>query len=229
MFKKFSVILVILSILLTMACSNQTQSNYYELKSLFQKWDEGKIGEYEKINIIHDLYDFLSKNPKFSSEEIKALSPFISVFQIDSLRIIEYIENPEYYGSSGRESFHLTLVNGKTNMLNNRGSMRIVEIRKTGEHLYTLFATDYKVSNVTGIKILKLEVDDDDVRKSSLIKQEHLLENFYYDVTSEVLYYNNGHIFFKEISDNGDTVVISIENSEYIMSLVQNEYYQLLK
>jgi|HigsolmetaAR201D_1030396.scaffolds.fasta_scaffold31516_1 hypothetical protein len=227
MLKKISKTLAIMSLILMAACTHQTSVNHGVLKSLFQRWDEGKIGESEKNNNINILHDFLTKNPNISTDELNALSPFITIYEIDRFRMVEYIENPEYYGLSGRESFHLTLADGKSNIIDSRGSMRIEDIRKTGEHVYTLFATDYKVSTVSGIKIFNLELDDDEVRKTSLIKKEHLPETFYYDEASEVLYYKNGHIFFKDISDHGDTVVIDTGDSEYRMTLVQDEYGQL--
>lgn len=197
-----------------------------DIQTLFSRWDRGEVEDSEKTSIMNTLADSLRENPQFAIEEIEAISNFISVFEADSLRVIQYIENPEFYGSSSKESFHLVVYNDLIEIIDSRGSMRIEEIKKRDEHLYYVYATDYRMSNMTGIRIFKIEIDDEHtINRDSLVNKERLTDNFRYDEASEVLYYNDGHIYYKEIRDNGSEVLITVGDTDYLLQLGEDELY----
>lgn len=198
-----------------------------DIQALFSRWDRGEVEDSEKTNIMNTLADHLRGNPKFSIKEIEAISNFISVFEVDSLRVIQYIEKPEFYGSSGKESFHLVVYNDLPQIIDSQGSMQIEEIKMRDEHLYYVYATDYRVSNITGIRIFKMEIDEHTIHRNSLVDKERLTDNFRYDEASEILYYNDEHIYYKEIRDNGSEVLITVGDTDYLLQLGEDELYQV--
>lgn len=207
--------------------SNQEQDQDTDIQTLFSKWDNGEVEDSDKTKIMNVLADSVSKNPQLSIREIEALSNYISVFEVDNLRVIQYIENPEFYGASSRESYHLVVYNDQTQMIDSKGSMRIEEIKKRDEHLYYVFATDYRVSNITGIQIFNIEIDGHTINRHSLINKERLAEKFVYDDASGILYYENGHIYFKEIRDNGNDVLINVGDTDFLMQLGEDGLYRV--
>lgn len=199
-----------------------------DIQALFSRWDRGEVEDSEKTKIMNTLADSLRENPQFSIEEIEEISNFFSVFEADSLKVIQYIENPEFYGSSGRESFQIVVYNDLVEIIDSRGSMRIEEIKRRDEHLYYVYATDYRVTNITGIQIFKIEIEDGQTLDwNSLINKERLNENFQYDETSEVLYYHDGQIYYKEIRDNGNEVLITVADTDYLLQLGDDGLYYI--
>ncbi|MEF2246112.1 hypothetical protein V1L65_14245 [Paenibacillus sp. IITD108] len=205
--------------------SNQEKEQAINIQTLFSKWDKGEVKDSEKADIMNALAESVSKNPQITIKEIEALSNYISVFEADNLRVIQYIENPEFYGSSGRESYHVVVHNNQTKMLGSKGSMRIEEIIKRDEHLYYVYATDYRVSNITGIQIFSIELDGRTLNRHSLFNKEVLAEKFVYDDKSEILYYENGHVYFKEIRDKGNNILIFAGDTDFIMQLSEDGFY----
>lgn len=204
------------------------KSEQEDVHTLFERWDRGEIGQSEKTRIINILANDLKENTQIDIEEIEAISDFISVFEVGSIRIIEYIENPKFYGISGRESFHLVVYHDLVEIIDNQGSMRIEEVEKRDEHLYYFYATDYRFSNITGIRTFKIEIEDEHaIHRDSLINKEMLTDNFRYDEKSEVLYYDDGHIYYKEIRDNGSEVLITVGDTDYLLELGEDELYHV--
>jgi len=207
--------------------SNSVKGQDADIQTLFNKWDKGEVKDSEKTNIINALADSISENPQMTIGEIEALSNYISVFEADNLRIIQYIENPEFYGASARESYHLAVYSNQTNRIGSKGSMRIEEIIKRDERLYYVYATDYRASNITGIQVFSLEIDSSTMNWRSLLGKEGLSDKFVYDDGSEILYYENGHIYFKEIGDNGNDIVITAEDTDFSMKLGNDGLYHV--
>jgi hypothetical protein len=199
-----------------------------DLQALFNRWDRGEVEDSEKTKIMNTLADRLRENPQFSIKEIEEISKFFSFFEADSLKVIQYIENPEFYGSSGRESFHIVVYNDLVEIIDSRGSMRIEDIKRRDEHLYYVYATDYRITNITGIHVFKIEIEDGQTLDwSSLINKERLTDNFQYDEASEVLYYHDGHIYYKEIRDNGNEVLITAADTDYLLQLGDDGLYYI--
>lgn len=225
--KQSSLLLFILLLIIIGSCSSKLQSNDsdIDIHTLFRRWDEGKIENSEKVNVIGLLADYLSEKKQISSEDIKSISPYLSVYEVDNLILVEYIENPEFYGLSARESYHIAIYNGKSEIIESKGSMWITDVRNVNGDV-VIYAIDYRVSTITGVRIIKLEIVGDTISVESLIRKESLIDRFYYDEISEVLYYQNGHLSFKEITDNGDQVLITVGDTDFLMIFNQNGYYQ---
>lgn len=208
--------------------SGQERGQDTDIRTLFTRWDREEVEDSEKMSTMNALADSLRGKPQFSIQEVDAISNFISVFEAGFLRVIQYIENPEFYGSSGKESFHLVVYNDLAEIIDSRGSIRIEEIKKRAEHLYYVYATDYKVSNMTGLRIFKIEIDDERaINLDSLVNKERLTDNFRYDEASEVLYYNDGHLYYKEIRDNGSEVLITVGDTDYLLQMDEDELYHV--
>lgn len=208
--------------------SSSKQGQVNDIQLLFNRWDNGEVEDSEKMKIIEVLMDYVSKNPQASNEDLQAISNNILVFVIEDFKMIQYIENPEFYGSSGRESYHFIVFKGESKMIDSKGSMRIDEIIKREDNLYFVFATDYRVSNITGVQLFNIEIDDDTLNLNHIINKEGLVEKFVYDDVSNILYYDNGHIYFKEITDNGNEVLITAGDTDFLMRLDEDELYYIL-
>jgi len=208
--------------------SHSKQGQDTDIQALFTSWDKGEVEDSEKTKIIEALMDYVSKNPQASIEaDLQALSNHISVFEAGNFSMIQYIENPEFYGSSGRESYHFVVYNGQLIMIDSKGSMRIDEIIKRDDNLYIVYATDYRMSNITGVQIFNIEIDDRTINQRHIINKDDLGEKFVYDDVSNILYYDNGHIYFKEIRDNGNEILITAGDTDFFMRLDQDELYRV--
>jgi len=207
--------------------SNSKQGQDTNIQTLFNRWDNGEVEDLEKLKIIEGLMDFVNENPHVSNEDIQALSINISIFEIEDFRLIEYIENSVFYGSSGRESYHFVVYDNQSKMISSKGSILIDEIIKRDENFYFVFATDYRMSNITGIQIFNIEIDDRTIIRNHIINKDTLPEKFVYDDVSNILYYDNGHIYLKEIRDKGNEVLVTVGNTDFLMRLGENDLYNV--
>ncbi len=220
--KSYSIIVcMILVVLIFTLSKNQKTGN--DFKSVFEKWDSGTIEPLEKIEIMNSFLDYLVRYPKISNEYILSLSSLFRVYESDNLRIIEYIENPEFYGASARGSYHIVIYNDRVEIFDMNGSMRINKIYAL-DGLYYVYATDYKFSNVTGIDIFRAIIDEHNIEFKSIIAIDELSIGFVY---SDALYYNNDHIFYKNI--NTGEVEIQANNEIFVLILEKDGLYHLTK
>lgn len=220
--KSYSIIVcMILVVLIFTLSKNQKTGN--DFKSVFEKWDSGTVEPLEKIEIMNSFLDYLIRHPKISNEYILSLSSLFRVYESDNLRIIEYIENPEFYGASARGSYHIVIYNDRVEIFDMNGSMRINKISAL-DGLYYVYATDYKISNVTGIDIFRAIIDEHNIEFKSIIAIDELSIGFVY---SDALYYNNDHIFYKNI--NTGEVEIQANNEIFVLILEKDGLYHLTK
>lgn len=197
---------------------------YTALHTMFEKWDNVEADTVQKNETIKLFADFLTKNHEISVEDIHNISARLKVYEQDELRIIEYIENPEFYGSSSRLSYHTAMYGDKVKVLNAGGSIKIDEIINLNESLYYMYATDYRFSNITGINIFRIAINEDSFECVPIISMDNPAEGF---KLLDALYYDSGHIYFHSIEDDGSRVLIEINKVYYELLLKEDGMYHL--
>lgn len=193
-----------------------------DLEIAFKQWNQGTVTTTEAVEIMEQLLDYLIKHPDIGSEELQSISPQLKLFDEDPIKIIEYIENPEFYGSSARGSYHLLIYGDKGTILDQDGSMEIERILKVEDQKYLIFVTNYQFSNMTGIDIYSLTLDQEHLNFESLLETHHLLEGFTYQ---NALYYQDAHIYYDSIGEQ--EITIKVGEGLYFLKLNDQNRYQL--
>lgn len=110
-------------------------------------------------------------------------------------------------------------------LFDDHGSMQVNDVLKRQDNLYYVYATDYRVSNLSGIRIFSIRIDKGKIHFNSLLSREKLSNQFEYDDNTEVLYVHDGHVYFEEIKNNGAEVLIKAGESSVMLKLVNEEQY----
>ncbi|OBR65711.1 hypothetical protein A7K91_14190 [Paenibacillus oryzae] len=199
-----------------------------DLRVMLNAWDNKEISDNQKNKTINALMDFISREPGISSDRLKELSSSINVFEIEGIKIVEYLENPEIYGSSSKASYHFILYNGVVEKFDHNGSMQIDDVVERTNDVCYVYATDYRVSNITGIQMFSIAITKDNkVELTSLISQQQMESAFVYDDKTEILYRHDDHIYFEEIRNNGSEVLINTGDSDFILVLDDEGKYTI--
>lgn len=226
--KKIYIIIFICALLaVTISMANKNQEKDNDFKTMFDRWGKGAVEDTEGTEIMNSFVDYLIENPENSSEDIQGLSPLFKVYEKDNFSIIEYIENPEFYGSSARGSYHIVMYDGRAEMIDSNGSMAINGIVKLNDHLYHIYATDYRFSNITGINIFSILINEHSIEYKPIIAKNEMIYGFTYNDAYDVLYYDNGHIYFKDIRNNGNEVVIEVGEATFLLILEEDGLYHI--
>lgn len=207
---------------------NSNQEKDSDFKAIFEKWDKGAIEATESADIMESLVNYLIENPTISSEDIEDFSPLIKVYEKDGFRIIEYIENPEFYGSSARGSYHIAMCDGGVELIDSNRSTRINNIVKLSDVQYYIYVTDYRFSNITGINIYSIVIDEHSIRQKQAIAKTKM-PGFVYNDVNNVLYYDDEHIYYKEISKNGNEVMLEVGKVNFLLILEEDSLYHIHK
>lgn len=225
--KKLSIIVPVLALLaiLFFLISNNNQEKEIYLKDMFDRWDNGVLEGTEAKAVVDEFVSLLNENPKISNTNIKKISTRFNVYDKGNFRIIEYIENPEFYGSSARGSYHIVIYDEKAEIIDSNGSIQIYETIQLNEHLYYIYVTDYKFSNITGINIYSVTINHKDLKFRPIIAKDKLISGFKF---IESLYYNNEHIYFENISNDGSEVLIKTNDTIYTLSLEEDGLYHFV-
>jgi hypothetical protein len=206
---------IILALVIFAVYNNQDERK--DLLSKFERWDMGQLEDAEGIKIMDSFKDYLIRHPEISTKDILNFSSFMKVYEKDNLRMIEYIENPLIYGSSARGSYHIVIYNDKVKMIDSNGSTIINEIVKVNEKLYHIYATDYRTTNITGINIYDISINENGIEYKPVISMDDLLFGFKYDDISHALYFDGGHIYYQEIKNNGNEVILRVDDMNYTL------------
>lgn len=193
---------------------------------MFDRWDKGVLEETEGIAVMDRFVNFLIENPEISSKDIQKFSSQIKVYEKDNFRIIEYIENPEFYGSSARGSYHIVMYDGIVEMIDSNGSIRINETIKINNDLYYIYVTDYKFSNITGINIFSIKINEKSIEYKSIISKDEMMYGFKFN---DSLYYDDEHIYFEDIGSNGSEVLIKVKDIIYTLVLEEDGLYHFIE
>lgn len=226
--KMYITLLCCFVLITAMLWLNGKQDSEAEVQKLLSKWDNGEITSEQKAKAIAELQRYWAKNPELTSEQVQQLSRFITVYEEDGFQLMEYIENPEIYGASARESYHIVLHQGVVQILDQKGSLRVDEMLKRDDNLYYIYATDYKMGALTGLRMFSIGIDEDQQLKlTSLIDKEPLDPEVVYDERSEILYAREGHIYVEDIKDRGAEVTLQAGASRLVLELGKEGRYTL--
>lgn len=223
--KIYIIVLIFASLAATIFIINKNQEKDIDFKAKFNRWDKGALEDTDSIAMMESFVDFLNKNPKISGNDIKEFSPLIKVYEKDNFRIIEYIENPQFYGTGARGSYHIVMYDGIVKMIDSNGSIQINEIIKLNDDLYYIYVTDYKFSNITGINIFSITINEKDILYKSIIAKDELIDGF---KLIDSIYYSNEHIYFEDIRNNGSEVLIKVNDIIYTLVLKEDGLYHFI-
>ncbi|NYB73462.1 hypothetical protein HZF24_04845 [Sedimentibacter hydroxybenzoicus DSM 7310] len=218
--KRVYIATTILVILLSVLLLKIKMDN--SLNAIFDKWEAGDINTTESIDIMNSFTEYLAENREISTEDIMNLSKRFKIYDIDGFRIIEYVENPEFYGNSGKGSYHIVMYNDIIEIIDSNGSIRIDEVIKLNDNLYSMYVTDYKFSNITGINIFGIAINEKGIEYKPIISNAEIPDGFQF---IESLYYDSGHIYFESIENDGSNVLISVNNTSYMLQLREDGLY----
>lgn len=186
--------------------------NYQELTDQFDYWDNHQIGEDYKKLIITNLVEELTKQKVLDTEMLSYLSPFLRVIQKDELSFIEYRENPEFYGTSGKGSYLIAWKQGYAKVIDENDSIHVEDIVRINEKEYLIIAKDYKFSNKEGIRLIRfLDSKQEKGFVTSNVIPDDLPQGYSFDGS---FYSDTGTIRY---SIEGSTVILNNGKSEYRM------------
>lgn len=198
------------------------------LQSKLARWDQGEVEEAEKTEIMANLIEYTRTASKASKDSLPSMSNHLSVTEAGELSIVEYIENPAFYGSSGRESYHFVAYDGRVLWFDNKGSMRVDHLLKRADDLYYMLATDYRMSVITGIQLFEVRIYPDEFQIHPLLTKVGEQEKFTYDSQNHILYYDNGHLYWKEVVANGDEIIVSTGDEDLVLKIAGDGLYHLV-
>jgi len=225
--KKIYIIVPIFALfVVTILLINKNQEKNIDFKDMFDKWDKGTLKDTEGTTIMNAFVNFLIKNPQIRSEDIQSFSPQIKIYEKSNFRIIEYIENPKFYGSSAKGSYHIVMYDRIAEMIDSNGSIQINEIIKLNDELYYIYVTDYKFSNITGINIFSITINKNSIEYKPIIAKDEIINGFKFN---DSLYYDDEHIYFENIRNDGSEVLIRVKDTIHMLILKEDGLYHLIE
>lgn len=201
-----------------------SKDNEPDLNKSFSEWDSGRVDVSKGFEIMKSLEDYIANNPDYKDEDILELSPFLKIYKKEKIKIIEYIENPVYYGSSGKGSYHIVLYENGNKIIESNGSIIINDIISIDDNTYYIYVTDYKFSNITGINIYEIVINNNIVEFESILSTDIAIDGFV--IIADSLYYDNAHINYHNI--NCDEVFIQINDKYYELKMNNDGNYKLI-
>lgn len=200
----------------------EKQENVDTLKSEFNRWESTEINDNEKKVIIEKLISYLRHN-NLDKEQIEFISPYLKSLEYEDFRIIKYIENPELYGNSAKYSYYILQTDDNTELIINQDSINIADVVKFDEKEYLFIAEDYKFSNMSGIRLFRLKIaDNNPVIEKDIIEKELLPDDLSLIADS---IYSDGHNLHYEIK--GKRIILNNELNEYELILQPNNKYSI--
>lgn len=183
--------------------------NYQELIDQFNYWDNNQIGTDYKVLIITKLEEVMARQNILDTEMLACLSPFLKVKEWNEFSLVEYSENPELYGTSGSETYHILWKSSYAKLIDVDGSsIQVEDIIQIHENELILIANDYKFSNAKGIHLIRLIITNSGMETSN-ITPDNIPEGYIYDGS---FYSNTGNISY---TVEGKTIIFNNGKSEY--------------
>lgn len=224
MTKKKILLLSIICIVSFLFIKKGIENNYNYLKESFYSWDMGEIYDSkEKEKIIEQLTKYINKCSVNERNLLEAISPYIKVFKEDNMILINYIENCNYYGTSGRESYLIIKWKNNASILYESSTLNLYDIIFLCENEYLLLCHDYRFSNNVGIYLIKLFLNDNTLvqKTTETIINNELPNSFYMDLGCLRSY--TGYIESR-IKDK-NIIFMDGDNKEYLLEYSENEGY----
>ena len=150
MLKKKVVLFAILCIISFILIKKGMEYNYDYLKENFYSWDMGEIYDSkEKEKIIEQLAGYINKCSINELNMLETISPYIKILEYDNMVLINYMENCNYYGTSGRDSYLIIKWGNNTSILYKSVALNPYDVIFLDENEYLLLCHDYRFSNNT--------------------------------------------------------------------------------
>lgn len=198
--------------------------NYNYLKESFYSWDMGEIYDSKKKEkIIEQLAKYINKCSINELNMLETISPYIKIFKEDNMILINYMENCNYYGTSGRESYLIIKWKNNASILYESAALNFYDIIFFGENEYLLLCHDYRFSNNAGIYLIKLILNDSTLvqKTTETIINNELPSSFYMDLGSLRSY--TGYI--ESRIEDKNIIFMDGDNKEYLLKYSENEGY----
>ncbi len=230
-------LLFVISVIITLYINN-TANTKAKLKESFLKWENGEVSsEQEGSKIIKRLNKYLSKHSDIRNDEIYDICDSFKIFEKKNLRIVQYSENLLFYGSSGKASYQIAMLDNHVKTIINNGTINIEDIRQVDENTYYLYGKNYQFSNLAGIIILRLSIHNNEleliknvVSKDNLPSEysldfDHATTDGPYDLVDTVYYKNSNSFYFKDITEDGSHITFTIGDIEHNFALDNDGLY----
>lgn len=193
---------------------------WHEIRKEFHEYDNGNLSSENGYLLITKLTDFLDKNPKTKSKKILDLSSYFSIYEIKKYRILEYIENPQYYGSSAKSIYHIIVTDNAATTILPKDTYKIERVIEYKNKIY-VFGYDFIVTNHYGIFVVTLNQTDFKVKNA--IININLQDYYFNDLT---LYAKNDSIKFTSI-EGAAFKLSQVNDSKKIITFNNvNGYYE---
>lgn len=189
--------------------------NYQELTDQFNYWDNQVIGEDYKKVIITNLVEELSKQKELDIKMLSYLTPFLKVIQKEEFSLIEYRENPEFYGRSASGSYLIAWKPGYAKVIDENGNIYLEDIVRLKEKEYLIIAYNYLFSNKQGIRLIRfLDSTNEDGIVTSNVVPDDLPQGFSF--FNDSIYSDTGTLRY---TVEGSTILFHNGKNEYRMDV----------
>lgn len=214
-----------------------TSNTKAKLKESFFKWENGEVSSEQGSKIIKRLNTYLSKHTDIRNDEIYDICNSFKIFETNNLKIIQYNENILYYGSSAKSSYQIALIDNNVKTIIDHGSIYIDEIRQVEDNTYYIYGSNYQLSNLAGIIILRLSIQNSEiVLTKNIISKDNLPPEFSFEFENatstapfdciDTLYYKDSNSFyFQDISKDGSHITCRIGDIEHNFILGNDGLY----
>ena len=208
-------------------------NSWDDISKVFKVYDSGKMTKQEGKDFIDIFVSYLNKNPMTTSEDIMELTPFMKVFNVSTYRIIEFSENPDYYGTSGSNSYQILVNDEAAQLIAFSNANNIDDYTYRIESCYLVdnniivFGYNYVVTNISGIFVAKINLDNY-ITENAIGNIDS--EDFYYYYDDLSLYYKGEYLYFSNIDKT--SFILSLLNSDNDSKFIfnyNNGYYELKK
>ena len=176
-----------------------------EFDRLWSSNASGKGGEEDlTLDAVVKLETYLIRHPKTTNARISMISEHLHIVESGELRVIEYIENPEFYGDANKRSFLIFQFRSVVKLLSAGDCISVDKVIQSGDNTFLVFASDYHISGQTGLRIIKIIANDMDIQLSYNIVNDNMPPGFEYIGRS--LYCKDSHIYIDKTSAEGDVI-----------------------
>lgn len=222
--KKKAVLFSIICIVSIILVKKGMEYNYNYLKESFHSWDMGEIYDNKtKKKIIEQLAEYINKCSIDELDILETISPYIKIFKEDNIILINYIENCNYYGTSGRDSYLIVKWENNTSILYESVALNPYDFIFLDENEYLLLCHDYRFSNNVGIYLIKLSLNNSTLvqRTIETIINDELPSSFYMDLGNLRSY--TGYI--ESRIEDKNIIFMDGDKKEYLLEYSENEGY----
>lgn len=181
-----------------------------EIKRSFQKIDEHSVEPSIASGTIHEFVSLLNKYD-ISTDAISGISTNLHVMDQGNIKLIQYIQPPELYGNSGKNSWLIVKYKNIASLIQKEVPYNLVTFKtkriEDSTYLYT-FSYNFQV-NIHGIVAQRYKLDQPPAEENAI--QLHTLPKNLFKFDEETVYYrDNRSLIIDTVSDDLATMQWSI-------------------